>query len=960
MNKDQIQEFLETVWPDDGLYCVAALGSNGRFNNFHASSPEYAANLIVSNPYAGDWYYALASFKNPLNPNAGFRKQDNAAYIRVLAFDIDCGPDKYAKNPQGAYPTLQDGFAALNNFINITQMPVPTIVLSGMGLHTYWVFENQVTVEEWQPVADKLKAVARALDFRIDAKVTADSARVLRPVGSLHRKSGSLVAYHHEAPDVVFTEVAARIEKAAQIANAVVLTKPKGKPVISGQFLDPLTAAISNTDGPPPDGTGAMRNCKQLNKLLDPNHRAPYPQWFHGLQVIRFFSNGKSKAHQISEIDPRYTFEETERRLNELEAGDIKPTFCATFESQSPGYCDKCEHRGRISTPLTLAREWDAEQAKREQLQQMGADEQTLDEHKLPKEMPEGYAMGSADDGGGVIMSLETGKGGVIKISPYWAFVHDTLKDMHGNFTALVRFLDPRYGWKDVQVPFETLASEPRQAAGILASQGLIVEDESKRGHLMTYLTRFAQQIRQAKDSVQTYDNYGWIADCEGFVMGDKVYRPNQKPEQLIARGPLAETAAAFQPAGTLEAWRGLTDLYRADGYENHRIAVLLAPAAMLFEFTGMDSALVSFYGEGGEGKTSSLAIAAAFFGRPASVTSQMNDTEGAIMAKMGLFGSLLLPYDEMTKDDPEVLRQFILTITKGKDKSRLIRGAGGKYHADMNVNEWRTIVACTTNRSVIQTIESMKGAQKAEASRVLELRYRSAVEKRNDFRDMLDYTLAGNYGQAAPIFVQYIVDNMGKVRDKVRELRTAAADQLKDLPVGRDRYYISLVAAVTTAAILCKKLGLLNYDPAWAFQYLIDAIRTQNSLTKIETAEAWHNVANFYFDNVDKFLILRETPNGVHHLAQPRGQLIGRIHQNEGKWLMRVRVDSFRAYCQEKGINERDLLAALERDHIYMPEESNKTVRLANAEEAGKDKAFMNPTRVRVFRMPALNSGDV
>lgn len=959
MDRNQIADFLRRMWPANGQYfCVSVLAANKRFDNVIVSSPEQAADTIVSNPYAGDWYYALASFKQLLPANNGYRTQANADEIKVVTFDVDCGEEKYNKNPKNAYPTIADGIVALNNFCNATNMPSPAIVLSGYGFHVYWIFTDSISIETWQPYADTLKAAAKAMDFRIDLKITADSARVLRPTGAVHTKSNTLVTYHDFGTEYPFAQIAAAIEAAGRISQAVVVTKPKGQPAINSQALDPLTAAIMVSSAPP-DAGGAFKHCKQLNQMLRPTENPiGYHQWYHGLQIMRFFKNDRALAHHVSALDSRYDEGETERHLQYLEAQQIGPTLCATFDQSNPGGCAGCPHKGRINTPLVLAREVETNKHAQAELKAMAAPAEVKEKYELPDNLPQGYEFG-AEPHDGIIMSLETGKGGIIQISPYWAYVRETVIDSNKHFTATVAFLDPRYGWRDIQIPFETLAGDSRSAYSILGANGLLPEDDAKRGHLMTYLTKFALQLRQAKDSVVTYENCGWTENHDGFVMGDRIYRPHAAPEELTSRGPMAQLAKHLRPKGDLNEWKKIPALYNAVNYENHRIAVLLAPAAMLFEFTGMESVLVSFYGDGGQGKSTSMAVASSFFGDPAVLLTKMGDTEGATMSKMGMFGNLLLPYDEMAKDDPEVLRTFILTITKGRDKSRLLRTAGGKYVADMDVNQWRTIVGCTTNRSVIQTIDTMKGAGKAEASRVLELRYTAELARDERIRSLIDYTLKENHGLAAAVYLQYVVDNIAAIQKKVRELRSVAAEQLSELATGRDRYYISLVSTVTVAAILCKKLGLLDYDPAWVFKYLIDAIRAQNQLSLSESHDTSHTVANFYYDNIDKFLVNKMTPNGEVKVSQPRQALFGRIVENEGKWTMYVRVGSFRSYCQEKGINEQDTLARLKIDGVYDTEASSKVTRMAKSGEYEK-RGIRDVTRVRVFHTPILSTGEV
>ena len=68
------------------------------------------------------------------------------------------------------------------------------IVKSGGGIHCYWVFDQDLTPNEWQPLADRLKEALLQGSLKCDAFCTADSARLLRvPETDTGRNPSSLL-----------------------------------------------------------------------------------------------------------------------------------------------------------------------------------------------------------------------------------------------------------------------------------------------------------------------------------------------------------------------------------------------------------------------------------------------------------------------------------------------------------------------------------------------------------------------------------------------------------------------------------------------------------------------------------------------------------------------------------------------------------------------------------------------
>lgn len=175
--------FLEKIIPDDGAYAVfwANHQTKKRGQVLCADLDEMVSTLIDRCPRGCDAYHACASFKTDES-----RAADNAKSMKALFLDLDCGVDK-ARDGKG-YATTKGAVAALRAFCTDLGLPRPMLINSGGGIHAYWPFTIAVPISAWKPVAERLKTLCKARGLLADAAVTADAARVLRPVGSVNFK----------------------------------------------------------------------------------------------------------------------------------------------------------------------------------------------------------------------------------------------------------------------------------------------------------------------------------------------------------------------------------------------------------------------------------------------------------------------------------------------------------------------------------------------------------------------------------------------------------------------------------------------------------------------------------------------------------------------------------------------------------------------------------------------------
>ena len=173
--------FLKKILPNNGVLQIAKLNS-GRLRNIPVSGfHDMASELARLDRGKTNVYHACATFNNKNS-----REGQNAKSLKALFLDLDCSEDK-AVSKQG-YATKSDALKALKAFCEEITLPRPIIVDSGGGIHAYWPFKTAVPAADWKSVAEALKALCKSYGLLADRQVTADAARILRPVGSRNRK----------------------------------------------------------------------------------------------------------------------------------------------------------------------------------------------------------------------------------------------------------------------------------------------------------------------------------------------------------------------------------------------------------------------------------------------------------------------------------------------------------------------------------------------------------------------------------------------------------------------------------------------------------------------------------------------------------------------------------------------------------------------------------------------------
>jgi hypothetical protein len=147
-------DLLETVQPSEGWFAVLGIkGKKDVRQELVATREEVDALAAQYVKEKRNVYFGVAKYRTNEN-----REKPNVLALKSFWVDIDCGEEKAEINPKTGRPEgyidQTTGLQELQRFCKLIGLPKPLLVNSGRGIHAYWVLTEQVSRDEWEPVAE--------------------------------------------------------------------------------------------------------------------------------------------------------------------------------------------------------------------------------------------------------------------------------------------------------------------------------------------------------------------------------------------------------------------------------------------------------------------------------------------------------------------------------------------------------------------------------------------------------------------------------------------------------------------------------------------------------------------------------------------------------------------------------------------------------------------------------------
>lgn len=833
-----LTEFLNAVVPA-GRIIVARMEPRTRpdgtpYNGFshivcrtHDEAAKTAMDLVSG---GHNVYFALASYKQGFYKDAKgkrvVRTHENVDQLKALWLDIDF---------KGEYENEKMAVLAIQVFCQQSQMPAPSILVhSGNGIHAYWPFDLAIPVERWQRLTDSFKEAAKAIGLKADLVCTADSARVLRPPGTVNFKdpanpksvrllysSGKLFS-----PD----ELEARLTPWQVAAKRVAAAK------VTGANSD-LTGGVG-TKAQPATFAEIQKHCVVARWMLETHGKdCVEPEWLAILQLLKHCDDGPEWIHEVSSGHPGYTHAATVEKFQARVANSAGPTLCKTFEGFRPEKCAKCPHSGFIKTPLQVGHE--------------GTQDVTG--------LPPGWRV--SQDGRGVERLMLTDPAANVK---EWIKV---LRHVPSNFRPVKSIATGQY---DMMIDITVKGAETWTVTapmGMLGNARKLVEHFASFGVVLKpkeiapfgeLMASWLDKLQASRRIADVTEQLGWIYTGEkitGFACSPTVFHSDGRVRNDVRPArEFATLAKMYEPRGELDGWKRVAN-FVADQNNPALTAVLAASfGAPLLKFVGIQGGILSLVSTAsGVGKSSVLKLSQAVWGSPVHAMNSVDDTPKSVAKKLGFLNNLPAYWDELRgKQTVDGFCNLAFQITQGREKSRLDSGANLR-----DSQTWETMLVVASNESIFEAMARRTVGSDAGMVRTFEIEMVEApyTDLTSAEITVMFEGLSQHYGHAGRIYAQYLAAHSDEVRKRVQDTFQNVARTMEPA----ERFWYGIITILLVGASIAGKLGLVEIDIKKLYEFLMANLeklkgRTGTMAQESTTKEIF---AEYLRDRGDRTLVI-------------------------------------------------------------------------------------------------------
>jgi len=892
-------DLLRSVQPEEGWFCAFGIKGSSIVQKLVQTREELDE---ISEQFVADKYnafFAVAKFQTDVD-----RKKDNVRALKAFWLDIDCGPTKAEVNkktgrPDG-YIDQDAGLAALEEFRELVGLPEPILVNSGRGIHVYWALTEEVTREQWEPVAHRLRELCFTHELYVDSAVF-EVARVLRVPGTYNFKDDPAkpVSVIQEANAIDFNE----LRDILGVEDKVETAPKRELTALGQQFADSATNSFKKILERSAKGNG----CPQILACYEEQQTLAEPRWFNALSIAKFCKDSSKAIHVLSSEYPGYNYNEVEHKIQHI----VGPHTCEKFEANNPGGCDDCPFKGQIKSPIVLGRE--IERASEADSIISYEEDGVAEVYKIP-EYPFPFFRGK---GGGIWHQSDSDE-----VEPTLVYEHDLyllkrMKDPVKKDVAVFKLHTPHDGIIEFIIPNYQL-TEPREVRKLLAEQGVLCGNTKKSELLSWYIIASVREMQTREKAEKMRLQFGWADNDSKFIIGDREITPDG-----VFHTPPSPSMESFvenmQKAGSFDKWKEIFAIYSRKGLEPQAFATLSAFGAPIFKYTGQQGALISLVAEGsGDGKSTVLYMQNSVWGHPRALTALKEDTMNAKFMRLGIHNNLPVTMDEMTECAPQEVSHLAYGVSQGKGKERM-KQSGNELRK--NLTSWCTLVTTSANSSFYESLASVKNRPEAEMMRIIEYKIPTDEEIKNDvaLKFMFDTDLLENYGHAGDIYAEYLVNNLEEVKEAVRSIQMRADRQFKITQ--KERFWSAIIAANITGGIIARRLGLINWDIQriyqWCGSVMLPELR-EDVRTPVDDSVA--TVGDFINRHMQNILVVNDEVDSRSNmptlpLMEPRGNLL--IRYEPDTKLMYISAKAFKEDCVKYRLNYKGVLKDLTKKGI-------------------------------------------
>ena len=903
-------DLLSIVQPADGWFAVLGIKGERDVRQKLVATREEVDTLTEKYVAEGrNVFFGVAKYETGQN-----RQKENVKALRSFWVDIDCGPTKAVVSektgrPDG-YIDQDAGIAALRQFCKTVGLPKPLVVNSGRGIHAYWPLTQDITRQEWEPVANRLSALCVTHNFYVDPAVF-EVARILRIPGTFNFKDDppKQVTVIFDAAPVEFEEF--RTALGVEAPREMVVPERR-KSNIAEKLQDNNISRFSKIMRRSVKGDG----CQQLLSAYEERASLTEVRWFDALSIAKFCVDRDTAIQKMSHGHPDYDPVRALEKTKHITG----PHNCATFERNNPGGCYGCPYLGKVKNPIVLGREVAETETEDGNyvVPDTGEDDVPID-YRIP-EYPFPFTRGKK---GGIYIKPEKDEEVATLVYEHDLYLVKTMTDPKEGDVLVMRLHLPKEGVREFIITQKQAVGDGSELRKVLASKG-VAATEKQFKQLILFITMSLKAIQYKRKAELMRMQFGWADNDTKFIIGDREICFDgifHSPPSSTTR----EWAEHLHTAGSYEKWQEVINLYGRPGLEPHAFAVLTAFGAPLFKFTGQSGAIINvIHPTSGTGKTTLLHATNSIYGHPKDLCAIKGDTANAKTQQLGVFNNLPFCVDEITNMTGAGLSEMSYNMSQGRGKNRM---KASSNELRMNTTRWQTISLCSSNASIYEKLGLHKSHPDGEMMRLLEYKIEPTTAIPTDYaKQMFDFQLLENYGHAGPIYIQWVINNLEDVKNTLKVVQEKVDRELK--LTQRERFWSAKLAANLTGGMIARRLKIIDWDMqriyAWATSMVLET-RQDVEAPHISTMAVLGDYLN---RNIHNILVVNNEVDSRSNLApatlhEPKGALYARFEPDTKR--LYVDYKHFREECIKAQINYKEVIRDFKKCGAYLKTDNKR-----------------------------------
>lgn len=716
----------------------------------------------------------------------GLRKKALKNGFRGSERDILCITTLYAdidvKSEAHAQTSLPSSVDEATEFLHSLKIKPSIIVNSGNGIHGYWLLDKPFIIETeegrkhissiFKGFGRYVNSEAKKHEWKIDSVY--DLARILRVPGTINHKLGTgakceVIENHDERHSISdFIQFIHSHEGASTIGN--------------------IAQGVEKV----------LRKCEFIKYCKDNAENLPEPLWHAMITNLAPLKDSKSAIHEFSRSYPKYSFDETERKVQRAIQKN-KPHTCEYIRENLNFDCGKnCPVKAPIVYGLPSFEERITELISSDKI---SADEILSKENlklcawakvNLPSEYArlksklkgkvnlrdfekavrfESKKKDDSDSQGNLTpldlkgMSLN---GTVVPLGWKVSMKQGIQKVVRGtnsdellgicicpivitkrleNFddgTEKIELSFFRDGhWKKLVAPRSSVFN--RTSIIKYADSGLPVSSKNA-ADIVAYLSDYENANLNVIPLVKSISRVGWLNSSSFFpykVNGNIVFESEMSEVDAISQGTV--------PRGDLELWKKYAAKIRKNPFA--RFIISASFASPLLKLLENRVFFIHIWHDSQSGKTAVIKFAVSVWGDPAKLMGSFNATSVGLERMAGTLKHLPFAIDELQVLNEHKIsaEKIVYGLANGFGRLR-----GSKTGGMQSVLSWQSIML-TSGEQPMSNESSNDGA----ITRVLEL-YGKPVDEVGFAHDV--HTISGgNYALAGKEFIEFIINNVSE-----------------------------------------------------------------------------------------------------------------------------------------------------------------------------------------------------